>query len=116
MAEEELGVVFIVLGVVLMIASFFTFFLFVPLCGLGLVLFIVGIVLVATERSRAPAAAYPGYAYPATPPYGFPPPPAGGFPAPQASPGPPACPVCSSPLAWIPQYGRWYCYRCQAYR
>lgn len=27
----------------------------------------------------------------------------------------PACPTCSGPLNYISQYGRYYCYRCQAY-
>jgi len=27
----------------------------------------------------------------------------------------PPCPFCGSPLTWIPQYQRWYCYRDQRY-
>ena len=26
------------------------------------------------------------------------------------------CPVCGQPLAWIAQYGRWYCSGCAQYR
>ncbi len=113
MAEEEIGVVLIVLGVVFMLVGIFAW----PICGVGLVLLIVGIVLVAQERGRAQAYAYPGYGYPGQPPYVYPPqPPAGGMPVPQAPPTQPACPVCGSQLSWVPQYGRWYCTRCQAYR
>ncbi|MEW5937034.1 MAG: hypothetical protein AB1665_04340 [Candidatus Thermoplasmatota archaeon] len=25
------------------------------------------------------------------------------------------CAVCGSPLAWVPQYRQYYCYRCQTY-
>jgi sporulation protein YlmC with PRC-barrel domain len=27
----------------------------------------------------------------------------------------PSCPTCGSPLTWIPQYKRWYCYKDQKY-
>lgn len=27
----------------------------------------------------------------------------------------PTCPTCSQPLAFIQQYGRWYCYHCKKY-
>ncbi|MEM2480316.1 MAG: PRC-barrel domain-containing protein [Candidatus Bathyarchaeia archaeon] len=27
----------------------------------------------------------------------------------------PACPTCKGPLTWIPQYQRWYCYKCRKY-
>jgi sporulation protein YlmC with PRC-barrel domain len=27
----------------------------------------------------------------------------------------PLCPICRSPLTWIPQYKRWYCYKDQKY-
>jgi hypothetical protein len=26
-----------------------------------------------------------------------------------------ACSVCGRRLTWIPQYQRWYCYRCERY-
>lgn len=113
MADEELGIVLIVLGVVLMVVGF----IFWPICAIGVVLLIVGIVLLATERTRTQAYAMPGYGYPAQPPYMYPPqPPAAGAPVPQAPYTQPPCPVCGSPLSWVPQYGRWYCSRCQAYR
>ena len=25
------------------------------------------------------------------------------------------CPICKGPLSFIPQYQRWYCYKCQKY-
>lgn len=28
---------------------------------------------------------------------------------------PPTCPTCKGPLTWIPQYQRWYCYKCRKY-
>ena len=31
-------------------------------------------------------------------------------------PGAPPCPICGTPLLWVPAYGRWYCARCKAYR
>ena len=113
MADEEIGIVLIVLGIVFMVIGVFLW----PVCALGLVLLIIGIVLIATERTRTQAYAYPGYGYPAQPPYGYPPQPPGvGAPVPPAAPGQPLCPVCGSPLTWVPQYGRWYCSRCLAYR
>lgn len=27
----------------------------------------------------------------------------------------PLCPTCGGPLTWIPQYQRWYCYKCRKY-
>ncbi|MEM2739472.1 MAG: PRC-barrel domain-containing protein [Candidatus Bathyarchaeia archaeon] len=27
----------------------------------------------------------------------------------------PICPVCKGRLTWIPQYQRWYCYKCKKY-
>ncbi len=27
----------------------------------------------------------------------------------------PVCPTCKGPLTWIPQYQRWYCYKCRKY-
>ncbi|MEM2092107.1 MAG: PRC-barrel domain-containing protein [Candidatus Bathyarchaeia archaeon] len=27
----------------------------------------------------------------------------------------PICPTCKGPLTWIPQYQRWYCYKCKKY-
>ncbi len=113
MPDQEIGVVLIVLGVVFMVLGFF-----VPLiCAVGIVLLVVGIVLAAMNRPSSP---YPaGYYQPYPPPaYGAPAPPA----QPQAPGQPataaqtPACYVCGSPLSWVPQYGRWYCARCQAYR
>jgi predicted membrane channel-forming protein YqfA (hemolysin III family) len=114
MAEEEVGLVLIVLGIVLMAIGVFLW----PICAVGFVLLIVGVILYATERSRIRAYAYPGYGYPGQPPYGYPPPPGVAAPAPPppAQPGQPLCPVCGSALMWVPQYGRWYCSRCVAYR
>src|SRR2546427_730226 len=37
----------------------------------------------------------------------------GGPPAPVM---PAACPVCGRPMTWYPQYQRWYCPSCGAYR
>ena len=111
MAEEEIGIVLIVLGVVLMVVGI----VFWPICGIGLVLLIVGIVLFATERSRAQA--YMPYGYGAAPPYAYPQqPPTAPAPVPQGAYTPPVCPVCGSQLTWVPQYARWFCTRCQAYR
>jgi hypothetical protein len=116
MAQPETGVILIVLGVVLMIGSIFTFFLFLPICGLGIVLLIIGIVMVATNRPAPPYYAAP-YGAPMAPPQAYPPqPPAPGQPAPAAPYQQPACYVCGSPLTWVAQYGRWYCSRCQTYR
>lgn len=113
MADEEIGVVFVVLGGVLMAVGIF----FWPICGIGIILLIVGIILLATGSTRRQAYAQPGYGYPVVPPYAYPPqPPAAGAPVPPAPYAQPMCPVCSSPLTWVPQYGRWYCSRCQAYR
>lgn len=113
MAEQELGVVLIVLGVVFMVIGVF----FWPICGLGLVLLILGIVFAAMNRPSPPYAA--PYYYP-QPAYGAPAPPAQapapGQPAPAAAPQTPSCYVCGSPLSWVPQYARWYCSRCQTYR
>jgi hypothetical protein len=105
MAESDAGIVLIIVGILLMVTGIF----FLPLCGIGLILIIVGIVLVATTQSQ------PVYHWPA-PPFAAPPvaPPAAG--TPPAAPGAPACPVCGSALTWVPQYGHWYCWRCQAYR
>lgn len=99
MADQETGVVLVVLGVVIMAGGIF----FWPLCGLGILLLIVGILLLAVGPSR------PTYYVPQAP-YAYPPP--------QTPPmyAPPACPVCGNPLTWIAQYNRWYCARCQAYR
>lgn len=114
MAEEEIGIVLIVLGVVFMVLGIF----FLPICAIGFVLLIVGIVLMVTERQKMQAYGYPGYGYAGQPPYAYPPQPpaAGGAPVPPAPYTQPACPVCGSQLTWVPQYGRWYCSRCQAYR
>lgn len=115
MADEELGVALIVGGVLLMLAGI----VFWPLCGLGILLVIVGIILALAAPPRHPYYAATGYPYQQPPPvYPYPSqPPAAGMPVPTA-PGyaQPLCPVCGSPLSWIPQYGRWYCTRCQSYR
>ena len=114
MSNHELGIVLIVLGVVFMAFGF----LFVPVCGLGFVLLIIGIILVATSPST-PAYYYPQPAYGAP---GAPPPmypaqsPAAGPPAAPAASQQPSCYVCGTPLTWVAQYGRWYCGRCQSYR
>ncbi len=89
------------------------------LCGLGVLLLLIGIILAAVAPPRhaysGPAYGYQGYA----PGYAYPPqPPAAGMPVPgpQAQYNQPTCYVCASPLSWVPQYGRWYCSRCQSYR
>lgn len=106
MANRDAGVALIVVGVLLMAFGIF----FWPVCGIGILLLIIGIVLTATGGMQ------PSYYYPQQPMYPY---------APQAPPGatpapgpqaPPACPVCGSALTWVPQYARWYCGRCQAYR
>lgn len=117
MADQELGIILIVLGVVFMILGV----VFAPICGLGLVLLIIGIILAATHTPSTPYAPYP-YAYqppaaPTAPSQAYPPqPPAAGQPVPNAPYQQPSCYVCGSPLMWVPQYGRWYCSRCQSYR
>ncbi len=127
MSDQELGVVLIVLGVVIMVFSFFGGVLGGLVCALGLVLLIVGIVFAARQPPAAPYYyAQPAYGAPGYPPQGYPPQqPAAGQPAPTAPTAPgapaapyqaPACYVCGTGLTWVPQYGRWYCYRCQAYR
>lgn len=113
MAEEDVGIVLIVLGVVFMALGFLIPFA----CGLGLILLIIGIVLWATQRTRTQAMYPPSYGYPAQPGYAYgAPPTAPGAPVPQAPYTQPACSVCGTGLTWVPQYGRWYCTRCQAYR
>lgn len=69
--------------------------------GFGGVLFVVGLVVFATASGHGAHVS----SLPPAPAYG--PPPA----APVAT-----CPVCHQPLAWIPQYARWYCSRCSQYR
>lgn len=118
MPEQDVAVALIVVGGVLMAIGIFLPF-FGLVCGLGVVLLIVGIILAAASPSRAayygPQYPYPGYA----PPYAYPPqPPAAGMPVPgpQTQYSQPTCFVCGSPLTWVAQYGRWYCTRCQSYR
>jgi hypothetical protein len=36
-------------------------------------------------------------------------------PPPPPPPEAPACPRCRQPATWIPQYGRYFCYRCSQY-
>lgn len=103
MADSQAGVVLIVVGVVCLIAGGLLWFVLWPLCGLGFILLLIGIILVAATPST------PTYYAPYPYPYAAP----GPAPAPAAG---PACPTCGSPLTWIAQYGRWYCYRCQQYR
>ncbi len=119
MAEQDLGIILIVLGVVFMVIGVF----FLPICGLGLVLLIIGIILAATNRPAQPyytapyGAPQPGYAPPGAATQPYPPqPPVAGQPVPGAPFQQPSCYVCGSPLTWVPQYGRWYCSRCQSYR
>lgn len=112
---EEPAIILIVLGVLIIAVGV----LFVPLfCGVGGLLLIVGLVLMATHLSGSQQVVAPGYGHPAAPPYGYPPP---GAPRGRARPDAPVqptplCPVCGTPISWVPQYGRWYCSRCQAYR
>lgn len=107
MTDSETGIVLVAVGVVMMFTGIF----FWPLCGVGILLIIIGAIVAAASEPRA------RYYYPA--PYGYPPvPPDAAGPAP-AGPAPfaaPACPVCGTPTIWVAQYGRWYCARCQAYR
>lgn len=118
MPEQDLAVALIVIGAVLMVVGGFLPFLGV-ICGLGIILLIVGIILMVASPPRA---AYYGPQYPYqsyAPPYAYPPqPPAAGMtvPAPQTQYTQPTCYVCGSVLTWVPQYGRWYCTRCQSYR
>jgi len=66
--------------------------------GVGGILLVVGLVMIATK---------------AGPSAGFAPP----LPAPAYGPAPIAtCPVCGQPLAWIAANNRWYCSRCGQYR
>lgn len=115
MADQETGIVLLVLGVILMVVGIF----FWPICAVGIILLIVGIILIAAAPSHPAYPMYyappPGYPYAAPPPTG-PAPPAGTAPSPTGAPSVPLCPVCSGPLTWVTQYQRWYCYRCQAYR
>lgn len=124
MADQELGVALIVVGVVIMVVAIFGGPISGAICALGLVLLIVGIVLAASQR---PAVPYyypqPGYGTPGYPPQPYPAQqPVAGAPAPGAPSAPgtpfqtPACYVCGTALTWVPQYGRWYCGRCQSYR
>ena len=114
MPEQELGIILIVVGVVLMVVGL----VFLPICGLGLVLLIIGIILAATNPPRVQYYyAQPVYGAPGMPPQGYPPqPPAPGQSVPSAPYQQPSCYVCGTPLSWVPQYGRWYCSRCQTYR
>jgi len=36
-------------------------------------------------------------------------------PPPPPPPGAEACPTCGGPLTYVPQYQRWYCYKCKKY-
>lgn len=70
---------------------------------LGVLFFvIVGVVLLVAwlrvEGTGAPMAAPP------------PPPSPTGVPS-----APPPCPTCRNPTTWIPEYSRFYCYRCSKY-
>ncbi|RLE79950.1 MAG: hypothetical protein DRJ52_07430 [Thermoprotei archaeon] len=69
-----------------------------------IIVVLIVVLVVALRGKRAPPA-YPAPTYPTQPP---PPPP----PQQQAV---PTCPTCGQPLTWIPQYKRWYCYRCGRY-
>src|SRR3990172_12147789 len=97
MSNRDTGVALIVVGVLVMAFGIFLW----PLCGLGVILLIVGIILSAMGEPQ-PVYYYPQPAYA---PYA-PQPPGTPTQGPQA---PPACPVCGSPLTWVPQYARWYC-------
>ncbi|HLE46445.1 MAG TPA: hypothetical protein VI915_05645 [Thermoplasmata archaeon] len=92
MAQTEL----VVLGAVLLIVGILTVWLCVgiPILIVGIVLLIYGLV----HEEPRPMFMYPGYA----PAY-----------VPQAA---ALCPACGSPMQWVPQYSRWYCPRCGAYR
>lgn len=94
MVDQDTGIALVVVGLLITVAGF----LFPPLCALGILLLVVGIIIALVGQPRA-------IYYPAPPGA-----------APYGPPGVPACPVCGSPLTWVPQYGRWYCARCQAYR
>jgi len=98
MENREIGEVLVVAGALLFLAGF----AFFPICGFGLVLIILGLVVLVTEPPR------PRYYY--SVPYGYPlmPPIPSGAVAP--------CPACGTAMNWVGPYGRWYCTRCQAYR
>jgi len=106
MSDRDTGVTLIIVGVVLMAAGFLPFLW--PLCGVGVLLLIVGLILTIASPGR-PAYYSPPYAQPY---YAYPP----AVTAPTGPQAPPACPACGQPLAWIAQYARWYCPRCQQYR
>lgn len=102
MSDRDTGVALIVIGAVLMLVGVF----FWPLCGIGILLLIIGIVMAAAGGAQPAYYPPPYYPYPPQAPQ-----------APVAGPqAPPNCPVCGQPLSWIAQYGRWYCARCQQYR
>lgn len=94
------------MGLVVLVLGFF----FLPFCAFGLILIVVGLVIFTATHPQTPAYYYP---LPAVPGPSVAPPPAY---APAAPAVPPACPVCGVALSWVPQYGRWYCARCQVYR
>ncbi len=85
----------VVLGAVLLIIGVLTsiFCVGIPIAIVGLVLLVYGAV-----KEERPAFVYPMY----PPAY-----------VPQAT---ALCPACGGPLQWVPQYSRWYCPRCGAYR
>ena len=75
--------------------------------GIGVALFVAGIVLVALGFASATGVQMQTLGLP--PP--MPPP------APlQAFPDAPACPVCMQPLRWIDEKKKWFCLKCGEYR
>jgi len=98
------GVAFVGLGILagfyglsLAVACTYVLFtLYCPFQSLGIVLLVTGAIFIVV-----------GIVLAATRPRGSVPP----------SPSwPSSCPTCGQPLAWIPQYNRWYCSRCGGYR
>ncbi len=88
----------------------------------GIFLLLAYLKLDEAMRPAAPAYGYPLPGYAGTAPTGTPPSAPGTVPAPGPAPPPPPpppavplCPTCGQPATFIPQYGRYYCYRCQRY-
>ncbi len=70
---------------------------------LGLVFFVVVGIVLAIAWIRIEGLSQPSAAP-------LPPPPVSG-----PAGAPPACPKCGTPTTWIPEYRRFYCYRCSSY-
>lgn len=72
---------------------------------LGLVFFVVVGIVLAVAWIKTDELLRPAMPAPQAPP-----------PPPGTAPGvPPNCATCGNPTTWIPEYGRFYCYRCSRY-